>query len=55
MLVLGLVSLLSVGCDGPDGVHLQAPDQGEWSNYHNDKNQVSMDARKSSEKQADEK
>lgn len=55
VLVLGLVSILSVACDGPDGVHLQAPDQGEWSNFHNDKNQVSMDARKSSEKQPDEK
>ncbi len=55
VLVLGMVSILSVGCNGPDGVHLQAPVQGEWSNFHNDKNQVSLDARKSPEKEPPEK
>jgi hypothetical protein len=55
VLVIGLASIVSVGCNGPDGVHLQAPLQGEWSNFHNDKNQVSMDARKSPEKQPAEK
>ena len=53
VLLLGLVSILSVGCDGPDGVHLQAPLQGEWSNFHNDKNQVSMDARQPAKQPAD--
>lgn len=45
--------MVSIGCNGPDGVHLQPPLQGEWSNFHNDKNQVSMDARKSQEKPAE--
>jgi hypothetical protein len=55
VLVLGLVSILSVACDAPDGVHLQPAVQGEWSNFHNDKHQVSMDVRKSPEKQPAEK
>jgi hypothetical protein len=34
---------------------LQPPQQGEWSNFHNDKHQVSKDARESSEKPPVEK
>jgi hypothetical protein len=55
VLVVGLGSIVSVGCNGPDGVVLQKPLQGEWSNFHNDKDQVSMDARKSPENQPAEK
>jgi len=41
-------SLLNIRCD--DGIFIQPPQQGEWSNFHNDKDQVSMDARPSAEK-----
>jgi len=34
-------SLVSLGC----GPVLQPPVQGEWSNFHNDKDKVSKDAR----------
>jgi len=43
-----------VGCTA-DGVMLQPPVQGEWSNFHNDKNQVSKDAREPAEKPPAEK
>ncbi|HUA19561.1 MAG TPA: hypothetical protein VMB25_12510 [Bryobacteraceae bacterium] len=44
ILLFAVFSLISVGCvDG--GVMLQAPLQGEWSNFHNDKNMISKDAR----------
>jgi hypothetical protein len=49
VVVVATFSLLSVGCTS-DGVMLQPPQQGEWSNFHNDKHQVSRDARESSEK-----
>jgi hypothetical protein len=55
VLLLGLASLFSIACNGPDGVLLQPPVQGEWSNFHNDKDQVSADARKSPEKPPAEK
>ena len=55
VLLFGLASIVIVGCNGPDGVMLQPPVQGEWSNFHNDKHQVSMDARKSPEKQPAQK
>lgn len=44
IIVVAIFSILSVGCT-EDGVMLQPPLQGEWSNFHNDKNQVSKDAR----------
>lgn len=54
ILLFAVFSLVSVGCvDG--GVMLQAPVQGEWSNFHNDKNQVSIDARKHAQQPSDEK
>lgn len=43
-IVLAIFSILSVGCTD-EGVMLQPPVQGEWSNFHNDKNQVSKDVR----------
>jgi hypothetical protein len=49
VIVVAIFSILSVGCT-EDGVMLQPPVQGEWSNFHNDKNQVSVDARESTEK-----
>ncbi len=54
VLVLAIFSIFSVGCTA-DGVMLQPPVQGEWSNYHNDKHQVSKDARQESEKPPAEK
>lgn len=54
ILVFAIFSLISVGCtDG--GVMLQAPLQGEWSNFHNDKNMISKDAREQPEKPPAEK
>ena len=44
VIVIGIFSILSVGCTA-DGVMLQPPVQGEWSNFHNTKDQVSKDAR----------
>jgi hypothetical protein len=44
VLVLAIFALLSAGCTS-DGVMLQPPVQGEWSNFHNDKHQVSKDVR----------
>lgn len=46
--------LINVGCVA-DGVKLQAPLQGEWSNFHDNKDQVSMDARQPSEQPAAQK
>jgi hypothetical protein len=54
VIVLAIFSILSVGCT-EDGVMLQPPLQGEWSNFHNDKHQVSGDARESAEKPPAEK
>ncbi len=34
---------------------LQPPVQGEWSNFHNDQDRVSKDAREPAEKQSAEK
>ena len=47
-------SMLSVGC-AADGVMLQPPVQGEWSNYHNDKDKTSKDVREATEKPIAEK
>jgi hypothetical protein len=54
VIVVAIFSLLSVGCTD-EGVMLQPPVQGEWSNFHNDKHQVSKDARESTEKPPAEK
>ncbi len=54
ILAVAIFSLLSVGCTD-DGVMLQPPQQGEWSNFHNDKYQVSKDVRESTEKPPAEK
>jgi hypothetical protein len=54
VIVVAIFSILSVGCTS-DGVMLQPPVQGEWSNFHNDKNQVSKDAREPAEKPPAEK
>ncbi len=54
ILLLAVFSLVSVGCvDG--GVMLQEPAQGEWSNFHNDKNKVSKDVREHAEEPPAEK
>ena len=52
--VVAIFSILSVGCTA-DGVMLQPPVQGEWSNFHNDQDKVSKDAREPSEKPPAEK
>jgi hypothetical protein len=44
VIVVLAFSILSVGCT-EDGVMLQPPVQGEWQNFHNDKKQISRDAR----------
>jgi hypothetical protein len=54
VIVVAIFSILSVGCTS-DGVMLQPPQQGEWSNFHNDKHQVSKDAREPAEKPPAEK
>jgi len=54
VIVVAIFSILSVGCTA-DGVMLQPPLQGEWSNFHNDKNQVSKDAREPTDKPPAEK
>jgi hypothetical protein len=43
-IVVAGFSIFSVGCTA-DGVMLQPPVQGEWSNFHNDKDQLTKDAR----------
>jgi hypothetical protein len=54
VVVVAIFALLSVGCTA-DGVMLQPPQQGEWSSFHNDKHQVSKDAKESAEKPPAEK
>lgn len=49
LIVVAIFSILSVGCT-EEGVRLQPPVQGEWANFHNDKHQVSADAREAAEK-----
>jgi len=41
LIVVAVFSFLSLGC----AVRLQPSVQGEWSNFHNDKNKISKDAR----------
>lgn len=52
VLVVAIFSILSVGCNS-EGVRLQPPLQGAWSNFHNAKNQISKDARQSPEKSSE--
>jgi hypothetical protein len=54
LIVIAIFSILSVGCTA-EGVMLQPPVQGEWSNFHNDKHQISRDAREPAEKAPAEK
>ncbi len=54
VIVIAIFSILSVGC-AAGGVMLQPPVQGEWSNFHNDKDQVSKDVREAAKQQAAEK
>jgi hypothetical protein len=49
--VLVTFSLASVAC----AVRLQPSQQGEWSNFHNDKDKVSKDAKTPAEKQPEAK
>jgi len=44
VIVIAIFSMLSVGCTS-EGVMLQPPVQGEWSNFHNDKDKVTKDAK----------
>jgi hypothetical protein len=44
VIVIAIFSILSVGCTS-EGVMLQPPVQGEWSNFHNDKDKVTRDAK----------
>jgi hypothetical protein len=46
VIVVGIVSLLSAGC----AVRLQPAVQGEWSNFHDEKDKVTMDAKPPAEK-----
>jgi hypothetical protein len=54
VIVVAIFSILSIGCTS-DGVMLQPAQQGEWSNFHNDKHQLSKDVRESAEKPPAEK
>lgn len=50
-ILLAIFLLVSVGCEAK----LQPATQGEWSDFHNDKDKVSMDAKPGAEKPAGEK
>ncbi len=54
VIVVVIFSILSVGCTA-DGVMLQPAQQGEWQNFHNDKKQISKDARESAASESSEK
>jgi hypothetical protein len=49
VIVIAIFSILSVGCTS-EGVMLQPPVQGEWSNFHNDKDRVTRDAKDEAKK-----
>jgi hypothetical protein len=53
-IVVAVFSLLSVACTS-EGVMLQPPVQGEWSNFRNDNKKISRDAREEAEKPSPEK
>jgi hypothetical protein len=55
VIVVAIFSILSVGCTFPDGVMLQPPVQGEWSNFHSDKDKVTKDAPEDAAKPPSEK
>ncbi|HTW63188.1 MAG TPA: hypothetical protein VME17_01175 [Bryobacteraceae bacterium] len=44
VLAIATLCFVSLGCSA-GGMILQPPQQGEWSNFHNDKHQVSQDVR----------
>jgi len=48
-ILLTIFSFLSIGC----AVRLQPAAQGEWSNFHNPKHEVSKDAAAETEKPAE--
>jgi hypothetical protein len=54
VIVVAIFSILSVGCTS-DGVMLQPAVQGEWSNFHNDKDKITRDAREEAGKPPAEK
>jgi hypothetical protein len=54
VIAVAVFSILSIGCTS-DGVMLQPPVQGEWSNFHNDQDRVSKDAREPAEKPSAQK
>jgi hypothetical protein len=54
LIVIAIFSLLSVGCTS-EGVMLQPPLQGEWSNFHNDKDKLTVDAKDEAKKPPAEK
>jgi hypothetical protein len=54
VIFVAIFSILNVGCTD-EGVMLQPPVQGEWQNFHNDKNKVSKDVRESTSKPPAEK
>jgi hypothetical protein len=54
LIVVAIFSILSTGCTD-EGVMLQPPLQGEWSNFHNDKDKISGDAREEAGKPPAEK
>jgi hypothetical protein len=49
VIVIAIFSILSVGCTS-EGVMLQPPVQGEWSNFHSDKDRVTRDAKDEAKK-----
>jgi len=49
LLALATFCLATIGC----AVRLQPSQQGEWSNFHNDKDKVTADARKAPEHPAE--
>jgi hypothetical protein len=55
LMVVAISAVLTTGCVPPDGAMLQPPVQGEWSNFHNDKHQVTADARDEKPESASDK
>ena len=51
VIVIVIVSFLSVGC----AVRLQPSQQGEWSNFHDQKDKISKDAQPPAEKPKSER
>jgi hypothetical protein len=51
VILVAVFSFVSLGC----GVRLQPPVQGEWSDFHNDKDKITQDARQEAEKPSPER